>query len=333
MEIQMNSIDFEERWSDGKMGIFDKLCEGRQVPVEEIVEALTEPATFSRIIKICSQILFVINLLWYIHVKEFDSITYVYTIFVLVQICLNYLICLDTHANRLTVTESQQTLTKIFDDAAQLEIENTMNGPNAKHLLIESVQKRVFDIQKIERHRCYEERCCNSCKIFQVARSVHCDMCHWCVLKRQFHSHLTNTCIGHFTYRYYMQLLFYLAIFFGIAIWATFEYCEKHKLFEHGTFEALIAIIILMGNISTMTCTVILYLILCLLNLKDRTWLEFFERRRTIRKYEDGLFQKKRFFPSKLQRLREIYGDPIIKWPLYLIYPIQLNLKNKGLLW
>ena len=67
-------------------------------------------------------------------------------------------------------------------------------------------------------------RYCESCESNSPPRSFHCSACDRCILKRDHHCMFTGKCVGHFTYRNYIYLLFYCWL---EALFAAF-FCHEY---------------------------------------------------------------------------------------------------------
>ena len=55
-------------------------------------------------------------------------------------------------------------------------------------------------------------RWCDACRMRQPPRAHHCKVCAKCILKRDHHCFFTGTCIGFYNQRYFVFLMFYMAL-------------------------------------------------------------------------------------------------------------------------
>lgn len=60
-------------------------------------------------------------------------------------------------------------------------------------------------------------RLCTTCEAVAPPRSWHCSVCNTCILKRDHHCIFSGCCIGFHNHRYFMMLLFYLALATGLC--------------------------------------------------------------------------------------------------------------------
>jgi len=84
-----------------------------------------------------------------------------------------------------------------------IKYESTIRGK----LLVTSSDASTSFLQTASR-----SRICITCETSSPPRSHHCALCKICILKRDHHCTFAKTCIGYSNYRYFLPLLFHLAI-------------------------------------------------------------------------------------------------------------------------
>lgn len=79
---------------------------------------------------------------------------------------------------------------------------------------------------------------CAPCEATAPPRSWHCHLCGSCILRRDHHCVFTGACVGHANLRYFLMLLFYLALGAGYAACCDIIYI-CHVLGGWGAFSLL----------------------------------------------------------------------------------------------
>ena len=74
---------------------------------------------------------------------------------------------------------------------------------------------------------------CVECKHHQPPRCHHCKICNKCILKRDHHCFFTGTCIGFYNQRYFVILVFYLALATAIYLPFLWRYFSLYADQDH----------------------------------------------------------------------------------------------------